>query len=193
MSALFLHDPLFDMWAAIILKVHLYYFLAKLLTPLCQMPNPILEMDDVPKQCRIVPLLPGSSYPHGSQYSLQWLIDYPPLHRISHCALPSNSDAAFVSHHKPKPSDLLLHYNYGVAAVKHWGRNHDVLGNCPGLPRPQPSETVAMSPTKGVGDRRTTIAKPEAAQATRGNQHQTAVNGGSTGSAAVTDHGTKMM
>jgi len=67
-------------------------------------------------------------------------------------------------------------------AMKHWGRNHDVLGNHPDLPHPQPPETVAMNPTKHVGDRTTRITKPEAAWATRGNQHQPAVNGGSTGS-----------
>jgi len=144
-------------------------------------------MNDVPSRPHNVPPPRGSSYPHGSRYSLQWLIDYPSLRRFSHGALPNNSDAAFLSHHKPKPSDLLLHYNYGAAAVKHWGRNHDVLGNRPGLPRPQPPETVATNPTKHIGDHTTTIAKPEAARATRGNQHQPAVHGGSTGSAAVTD------
>jgi hypothetical protein len=47
---------------------------------------------------------------------------------------PNNSDGAFLNQHEPKPSDLLLHYNYGAAAVKHWGRNVDVLDKRPDLP-----------------------------------------------------------
>ncbi|KAI9566237.1 hypothetical protein HD554DRAFT_2279022 [Boletus coccyginus] len=119
MGANFLHTPFFDDRAAVILKT----------------PNPILKMNDVPNQPRKISLPYSSSYPHGSRYSLQWLAtDYESLRRFSHAALPSNSDAAFISHHKPKPSDLLLHYNYGAAAVKYWGRNCAVLGNHPGLP-----------------------------------------------------------
>ncbi|KAJ7729221.1 hypothetical protein B0H14DRAFT_3518366 [Mycena olivaceomarginata] len=37
--------------------------------------------------------------------------------------VPNNKDAAFKKHSKkPKPSPLLLHYNYGVAALKWWGK-----------------------------------------------------------------------
>ncbi|KAI9566243.1 hypothetical protein HD554DRAFT_2118651 [Boletus coccyginus] len=126
MGAKFLHTPFFDDREAVILKT----------------PNPILKMDDVPHQPRNWSLSCGSSYPCGSRYTLQWLAtDYPSLRNFVCAALPSNSDAAFVSHHKPKPSDLLLHYNYGAAAVKLWGRNHAILGNHAGLPRPQPRGT----------------------------------------------------
>jgi len=42
--------------------------------------------------------------------------------------MPNNSDAAFRKHKRfAKPSSLLVHYNYGCAAVKWWGRNVEVL------------------------------------------------------------------
>lgn len=101
-----------------------------------------------------------------------------------------NSDAAFASHRKPEPSSLLLHYNYGAAAVKQWQKqwsgNQDVLDNRPGLPRPRAPEIVAMGPTRSVGDRTTTTAKLVAARA-QGIQRQPAGNGGGSGSAAATD------
>ena len=104
----------------------------------------------------------------------------------AHTFFPNNSDGAFASHRKPEPSDLLLHYNYGAAAVKHWGRNQDVLDNHPGLPRPRGPETVAMGPTRSVDDRTTTTAKLVAALA-QGIQRQPADNGGGSGSVAATD------
>ena len=36
----------------------------------------------------------------------------------------------------PKPADVLLHYNYGAAVVKQWGKNSSVLTNCPDVPHP---------------------------------------------------------
>jgi len=139
-------------------------------------------MNDIPaRRIRILP--DGTSYPPSSRYTLQWLAED---NQFLRSIFPNNSDAAFVSHHKPKPSDLLLHYNYGVAAVKHWGRNQDVLYNRPGLPRPQAPETVAMGPTKSVGDRTTTTAKLADARA-QGIQQQPAGNGGGMGLAAGTD------
>ena len=46
-------------------------------------------------------------------------------------------DAAFKkATRKPKPSDLLLHYNYGAAAVKCWGRGTDLLRERARPPRP---------------------------------------------------------
>lgn len=120
-------------------------------------------MNDVPDRS-IRNLIDGTSYPSSSRYTLQWLAsDHPVLRTF----FPNNNDAAFMSHHEPKPSDLLLHYNYGAAAVKYWGRNQAVLDN---LPRPHALETVAMGPTKSVDD----TTEP-------------AGNGGGTGSAAATD------
>jgi hypothetical protein len=41
---------------------------------------------------------------------------------------PNNKDAAFKKHSKkPKPSPLLLNYNYGVAALKWWGKGPEYL------------------------------------------------------------------
>jgi hypothetical protein len=150
--------------------------------PACQTPNRILETNDVPDR-RIRYLLDGTSYPISSRYTLQWLAAH---HPVLQSFFPNNSDAAFVSRHKPKPSDLLLHYNYGAAAVKHWGRNQVVLDNRPGLPRPQAPETAAMGPTKSVGDRTTTTDKL-AKFRTQGIPPQPAGIGGGTGSAAATD------
>ncbi|KAI9464739.1 hypothetical protein HD554DRAFT_2121312 [Boletus coccyginus] len=144
-------------------------------------PNPILATNDVPDQHnRLLP--DGTSYPSHSRYTFQWLFD----DQFLRASLGQNIDAAFVSHHKPKPSDLLLHYNYGAAAVKQWGRNHSVLNDRPGVPRPQPTGTVVTSPTKHVGDRTLTISKPENARA-KGNQQQPAGDGGGTSSAAAAD------
>jgi hypothetical protein len=176
MGAGSLHTPWFDSRAAVVLKVCLHLFLANLLTPACQTPNRILQTDDVPDR-HILNLPDGASYPFSSRYTLQWLAaDNIFLRSI----FPNNSDAAFVSHHKlePKPSDLLLHYNYDAAAVKHWGRNHTVFNNRPGLPRPQAPETVAMGTTK--------VAKLTTAQAEH-IQRQPANNEGSASSAEATD------
>ncbi|KAF8349399.1 hypothetical protein F5887DRAFT_492297 [Amanita rubescens] len=107
-------------------------------------PNPILPMDDVPEQpTRNLPN--NANYPTSSRYTLQWLADDNPFVRQ---VFPNNSDAAFVSQ-KPKPSDLLLHYNYGAAAVKNWGRNHDVLSDRHGLPRPQIHVTTTIAKNGG--------------------------------------------
>jgi hypothetical protein len=89
-------------------------------------------MNDIPDQC-IHNLANGTNYLFSSQYTPQWLTTENPIL----CGFfPNNSDATFKSHHKPKPSGLLLHSNYDAATVKHWGRNQDVLSNHPGLPHP---------------------------------------------------------
>lgn len=46
--------------------------------------------------------------------------------------------------HLPKPADLLLHYNYGAAAVKQWGRNTDILAKRSNLPRPSAPAPMAV-------------------------------------------------
>jgi len=158
MSTGTLHDPYFNSRAAVVLKT----------------PNPILQTNDVPQR-PLRNLFGGAMYPPRSRYSLQWLVDCHPTFRTT---FPNNCDAAFVNQHKPKPSDLLLHYNYGLGAVKHWGKNSEVLGERPGLPRPKKSATAAMGPAKSVGDRE------EAVPARAEGSH-----GGGTGSVAgaVTD------
>jgi hypothetical protein len=51
--------------------------------------------------------------------------------------VPNNIDAALRKNtEKPKPSDLLLHYDYGAAAIECWGRGTEVLENRANPPRP---------------------------------------------------------
>jgi len=76
--------------------------------------------------------------------------------------IPRNSDAAFkIRTRVSKPSDLLLHYNYGAAAIKMWGHGKEVLQKhakppCPPLPKP-----VEMGPSRTTHDRKSTIQKHE--------------------------------
>lgn len=82
---------------------------------------------------------------------------------------PNNLDAAFKNRQKPKPSDLILHYNYGAAAVKYWGRNLEVLDKDkrPDLPHPKQrqADTMVMGPTTSIGDRAEMIKKLTTARA----------------------------
>ena len=90
---------------------------------------------------------------------MQWLTN-PDAWDIA--LLPNNLDAAFkTGSRKPKPSDLLLHYTYGCAAVKRWGMNVDILKNLANPPRPTPRAS------KSVHDRTTAIEKRKASR-TRG-------------------------
>lgn len=134
-----LHSPHFDSRAAVILKT----------------PNPILRISDVPPRHNRV--LPNEArYPTDSRYTLQWLVAGD---EFLFNFFPNNSDASFVSLHKPKPAEILLHYNYGAAAVKQWGRNYAVLNNRPGLPRPQEPVPASMGSLKTVSDRTKTTDK----------------------------------
>ena len=133
-------------------------------------------MNDVPERTNRR-LLDGTSYPLQSRYTLQWLTRVD-ADEQTRAAYPNNTDAAFVSHQRPKPSDLLLHYNYGAAAVKHWGKNHHVLDDRPGVPRPPASKPKVMGPVRKVADRAKTIVKLVKARA-KGN------GGGGEGSAAA--------
>lgn len=74
-------------------------------------------------------------YPHHIRYTLQWLEHVSPADAV---IVPDNSDATFKKHtKKAKPSDLLLHYNYGAAAVKRWGCGKEVLTKLANPARPQ--------------------------------------------------------
>ena len=113
-------------------------------------------MTDVPiRHTRRTALPVGVSYPLDSRYTLQWLVtpNEATLDRI-----PDNNDAVFKNHELPKPNDLILHYNYGAAATKHWGRNTEgVLDHLDCL-RP----AVPPTPTFTPSNRAVTIAKLEA-------------------------------
>lgn len=132
-------------------------------------------MDDVPDQhFRHLPR--GSSYPSQSRYTLQWLMRNNDEFLLA--AYPNNSDAAFISQERPKPSELLLHYNYGAAAVKYWGRNQAILDSRPGLPCPP--KAMVMDPTTNIGNCTKIVAQPMTAQTEGSNE-------GGTGSVASTD------
>lgn len=66
---------------------------------------------------------------------------------------------------KLKPSDILLHYNYGAAAVKQWGRGVELLKNCSNPPRPSFS---VMEASKNVHDRTPAVGKRGRPPRTRG-------------------------
>lgn len=96
------------------------------------------------------------------RYTLQWLIKPEPFALL---VAPNNVDAAFKKYtKKPKPSDLLLHYNYGAAAVKRWGHGAEILQTRPNLPRPIVSTPAPMGPTRTLNDRSTAIQKRNTAQ-----------------------------
>lgn len=116
-------------------------------------------------------------YPNNKRYTLQWLIDAEPS--TIHYAAANNTDATFKKQIRmSKPSDLLLHYNYGAAAVKRWGRGAEVLRNRPNLPRPAVPTPAPMEPTRTQHDRSTVIQKRDAAR--RGDE-------GGSGNAAARD------
>jgi hypothetical protein len=97
------------------------------------------------------------SYPDDSRYTLQWIVA--PNERSTLFRIPNNNDATFKDQSLPKPAEILLHYNYGAAAVKHWGKNNAALTerlNLPRLPVPAPAP---MGPARGIHNRNITIEK----------------------------------
>ncbi|KAH9959463.1 hypothetical protein BC827DRAFT_1134615 [Russula dissimulans] len=129
-----------------------------------QTPNDVLDIDDVPRVDSVrSPLLDPAvyEYPVGERFSLQAVGD---LHRstLLH-AYPNNTTAAFKrGTNLPKPSSLILHYIYGAAVVKLWGRRTDVL-NRPNIPRPRVVKNHQPDgPFRGRNNRLTAIRKREA-------------------------------
>lgn len=103
------------------------------------------------------------SYPGNSRYTLQWIIA--PNDQFTKNLFSNNNDATFLNNQLPKPADVLLHYNYGAAVVKQWGRNANVLSERPDVPRPPPPVPAAMRAQRTVHNRKTSIAKRVAASA----------------------------
>jgi len=97
----------------------------------------VLDVDDIPGDPARFPLenTIEYEYPVGERFSLQLVGD---LGRgVMLRMFPNNIDAAFKrGTHLPKPSALLLHYNYGAAIVKLWGHRTEVLDQ-PNIRRPQ--------------------------------------------------------
>lgn len=94
------------------------------------------------------------SYPAQKRYTLQWLET--PDEFISHI-IPNNIDAAFKKCTQARPSELLLHYNYGAAAVKQWGRGTELLHKLASPPRPSVPAPAQMGPSRTEHDRSRTI------------------------------------
>ncbi|KAJ6631955.1 hypothetical protein B0H10DRAFT_1937691 [Mycena sp. CBHHK59/15] len=122
-------------------------------------PNPILLVNDIPvRYQRPMGLNPLVSYPPPThRYTMQWLVD--PLTWGTLMAIPNNNDATFHNHHLPKPADLLLHYNYGAAAVKQWGKNISVLQDRPNIPCLLAPIAVPMGPPQKIHPCEATIKK----------------------------------
>jgi hypothetical protein len=141
-------------------STHVFVVLPPYLAGDIQTPNKILGTNKIPQRHQhTVPQDTG--YPSNTHYTLQWP-ETPG--KITHSMIPRNGDAAFRKHTCVlKPSDLLLHYNYGATAIKMWGRGIDVLQKhakppCPLLPKP-----VKMGPSRATHDRKTAIHKCNAA------------------------------
>lgn len=127
-----------------------------------QTPNHILNTKDVPPRHDREHTSEDVCYPSRSRYTLQWLVT-PSAYIIA--TIPNNSDAAFKKYtRKPKPSDLLLHYNYGAAAVKSWGHGTDVLQNLANAPRPPVPVPARTGPSRTIHDKGAVIHKLDAAR-----------------------------
>ncbi|KAJ7645768.1 hypothetical protein B0H17DRAFT_1022794 [Mycena rosella] len=132
---------------------------------LLQTPNPILNTVDIPGRSSIGrDLKYGVKYSEKDRYTLQSLTSTDTIRDD----IANNLDAAFKLHNKkPKPSPLLLHYNYGVAAVIWWGKGESRLhaSNRPNIPRPKVPVPAPMGPRRVMHDRQVTRDKLEHARA----------------------------
>jgi hypothetical protein len=136
-------------------------------------------MDDIPF-AQPPKRVPGDiAYPSRKQYSLQWLAEAPP--ETIQAVAKNNTDAAFKKDtREPTPSELLLHYIYGAAAVKMWGHGREILQRRTNIRRPAIPTPAPMGPGRVRHDKSIVIQRREAAQ--RADQ-----SGG--GSAAARDRG----
>ncbi|KAF8523452.1 hypothetical protein BU17DRAFT_85740 [Hysterangium stoloniferum] len=130
-------------------------------------PNRYRSTSDIPLRNKRPNMMTSITYTTNSRYTLQWLnLDDLAIHQV----LPDNRDAAFMKGtKKPKPSDLLLHYNYGAAAPPR-----------PPVPVPAPS-----GPLRTTHDRMTVINKLHAAWAASRSGAGNAAAGPSTAGAAT--------
>ena len=162
---------LFDQREAVILKVrHVCHRLDNTSHPFHvggQTPNRWLNMKDVPPRAdRPLELDASVTYPKDARYTLHWL-EPRNTYRLSRLVAPNNIDAAFRKRtRKPKPSALLLHYNYGVAAAKRWGHGAELFETHDNPARPKVLESASMGPSKTSHDRSIAIQKLESVQNT---------------------------
>jgi len=119
-------------------------------------------MDDIPQR-QPLPLNDNVDYPQNCRYTAQYLESIGPFERM----LPNNTDAAFgKASRAKKPSALLLHYNYGAAAVKKWGRKIYILEDIAKKSRPRKPVPAPSGPSRGIHNRSLTIKKRGRAVAT---------------------------
>ena len=132
-----------------------------------QTPNPYLQTNDVPPRPHRDKIHRDTGYPDGSRYTLQTIGPTDDDDDDDDVApAPDNTDATFMKGtRRSKPSALLLHYNYGAAAVHHWGKDVEVLWKKFPPPRPSKPIPAAAGPSKSVHDREVVIKKRNAAQA----------------------------
>ena len=136
--------------------VSLIYF-----TVNCQTPNRILNTTDIPERNERTEMPENVAYPTVGRYTLQWL-KVPDM--LTPGVIPNNRDATFKRRgRKAKPSDLLLHYNYGAAAVKQWGHG---IQTSQQLPKARPPVPVAapLGPKRTTHKRETAIQKRNSAR-----------------------------
>jgi hypothetical protein len=131
-------------------------------------PNPVLDIGDVPNTNNPTRYLrAGTQCPAVERFTLQLLVDIPNPERTQlERTRMIGQDAAFKSGtNLPKPSALLLHYRYGAAAVKLWGRHEHLLssaGHRENIPRPPATVTPYPSdPSTSINNRSTAIRKRE--------------------------------
>jgi len=127
-----------------------------------QTPNYVLDIDDVPSDPARFTLKDAIKYeyPVGQRFSLQVVGDFDGDTSLD--LFPNNTTAAFKrGTNLPKPSALLLHYNYGAAVVKLWGRRTEILDR-PNIPRPRVVTNHQPSgPSRGRNNRLIAIRKRE--------------------------------
>ncbi|KAF7345562.1 hypothetical protein MVEN_01574900 [Mycena venus] len=143
-------------------------------------PNLILACSDVPPPSNATQILPdGVKYSTNPRYTLQWLNGDSYIQSL----YPNNKDAAFKEFVRKTtlPSPLLLHYNYGVAALKWWGKGPEYLITA--RTRPAPPIPAAMGPSKSKHDRSVRTKKLEDARSPGGLQG----DAGTGGSKAIED------
>jgi hypothetical protein len=122
-------------------------------------------MTDIPDRYTRRVMGKGLTFPDNDRYTLQWLVTPP---ETSLWVFPNNNDATVQDQTLPKPSDLLLHYNYGAAAVKQWGKNVSVLTERPGVPRPLELVPAPMGPGKTANEHLRSIKKRNAVTSKEG-------------------------
>jgi hypothetical protein len=139
-----------------------------------QTPNTILNSEDVVEHMGSRLLHSGKrEYPRGGRerYTLQWIAPDPneDVQEGNEQQTPNNVDAAFLKDTGlPMPSGMLLHYNYGAAVVKHWGRNKSLVKDSR-IPRPPiNANTVSLGPPTTQNDRTVVLKKLEDARSEGG-------------------------